>query len=289
MAEDVSPSGEQRTPEGDAAPMRRSPSHAGILPPPRLHAPESITEARTNPRVPAPWTLQDAVEARQLFVALQPVVDLHRREIFGYEALVRSRTPHYPDPPSILRAATESRYLGQMGRVIRDMAVKACPNARLFLNVDPNEFNEGWLVRPDDPIFGHDHAVYLEITESVPLSHFRQCNSVLTEIRGKGVFLAVDDLGAGYSNLKYIADLAPEVVKLDRELIAEVHLQQRVQKLVTHMVRLCDELGAKVVVEGIETREELKAIIDTGARFAQGFLLARPSFPAPTVDLDLLK
>src|SRR5690606_11049382 len=105
-----------------------------------------------------------------------------------------------------------------------------------------NEFDEGWLVQPTDAIFQHTEPVFLEITESVPLSHFEQCHGALREIRGKGICLAVDDLGAGYSNLKYISDLTPEIVKLDRELIMDVHTQPRQQKLLKSIVRLCVDM-----------------------------------------------
>ena len=73
---------------------------------------------------------------------------------------------------------------------------------------------EHWLVRPDDPIFLHDHDTYIEVTESVPITHFELCLSVIREVRARGgVHLVVDDLGAGYSNLKRIIDLEPRVVK----------------------------------------------------------------------------
>ena len=106
------------------------------------------------------------------------------------------------------------------------------PGQATVLDVHPNEFDESWLVQPDDPIFPHDQRSILEVTESVPLTHFAYCHSVLREIRGKGVALAVDDLGAGYSNLKYIADLRPEIVKLDRTLIADLATDKRLQILV---------------------------------------------------------
>ena len=67
------------------------------------------------------------------------------------------------------------------------------------------------------------------------------------------MFLVVDDLGAGYSNLMYIVDLYPEVVKLDRKLVTDLHRKPRQQMLVRHIVALCDGLGARVVAEGIET------------------------------------
>jgi EAL domain-containing protein (putative c-di-GMP-specific phosphodiesterase class I) len=154
----------------------------------------------------------------------------------------------------------------------------------VFLNVHPEELHEPWLIRPDDPIFTHATDVYLEITESVPFQHFDICYDVLREIRWRGgVHLVVDDLGAGYSNLKRIADLEPKIVKLDRELIREVHQNARQQRLVTGVVRLCVEMGARVVAEGIETLDELSAIRDTGAHYGQGYLFARPGFPIPGI------
>ncbi len=97
-------------------------------------------------------------------------------------------------------------------------------------------------------------------------------------------FLVVDDLGAGYSNLKIIADLEPKVVKLDRQLVQDLDKKPRQQKLVAFTVSLCNELGAAVVAEGIETRDELKAVVDSGAQYGQGYLLARPAFPMPAVN-----
>ena len=228
--------------------------------------------------------IRDAQAAGQLYVAFQPIVDFERREVFGYEALARCKGTIFKDALALIDEAIATGCMGELGRELRTMAVRSGPRMGLFLNLHPNEFNEGWLVRPDDPMFFHDEPVYLEITESVPLSHYEHCHGVLEEIRGRGISLAIDDLGAGYSNLKYIADLSPKVVKLDRQLIVNIQKGSRLHKLVTSLVQLCDALGATVVAEGIETVEELHALIDTGARYGQGYLFARPAFPAPMVD-----
>ncbi len=122
--------------------------------------------------------------------------------------------------------------------MVREVAVPLCSGKPLFLNVHPIELQERWLVQPDDPMFFHDHDLYLEITESVPMTHFELCLDVLREIRGRAnVQLVVDDLGAGYSNLKCIADLEPKVVKLDRGLIENITHESRQQKLVAGVVR----------------------------------------------------
>lgn len=224
-----------------------------------------------------------AFQNHDFHVVFQPVVDLSNGEIFSYESLLRSSHKAFKTPPEMLQAAVEAGKIGPFARTLREESVASCPNTNLFLNIHPAELGGGWLVRPDDPIFQHEEEIYLEITESVPLSHFELCESILKEVRSKGVYLAVDDLGAGYSNIKYIADLSPEIVKLDRELIKDLHKSKPQQTLVTSLVRLCRDMGASVVAEGIETRDELKAVRDTGARYGQGYLLARPAFPLPTV------
>ncbi len=242
----------------------------------------------TLPRPPSTdVSIRRLIDTRDVRVVYQPVVDLKTGEIFAYEALVRSKSPDFKSPPELFNAAVEHAVTGELGRMIREMSVEHATEHPLFLNIHPAELNEGFLVQPNDPIFHHSNEVYLEITEGVPLSHFTLCQSILSEVRGRGVYLVVDDLGAGYSNLKYIADLHPRVVKLDRDLIAGLVKDSRLYKLVCGIVVLCRELGAMVVAEGIETPQELAAVMAAGAHFGQGYLLARPSFPPPTVAPEL--
>jgi EAL domain-containing protein (putative c-di-GMP-specific phosphodiesterase class I) len=208
----------------------------------------------------------------------QPIVDLHAQQLFAYEALVRVEEF---SPPDLFSGALRGGLVGRLGKALRTDAVAHCENHPLFLNVHPAELNEQFLVQPDDAIFQHPSDVYLELTESVPLSHFDRCLAILEEIRGRGIYLVIDDLGAGYSNLKYIVDLHPTMVKLDRELIAGMTPGTRNFTLVKHIVSMCRDLGASVVCEGIETPAELDAVLESGARFGQGYLLGRPGFPLP--------
>ena len=222
----------------------------------------------------------------ELAVVYQPIVDMQNKTVFAHEALVRSNSPHYQGPPALFTEAIRTQLCGALGRAVRELAVGNAPDTPLFVNIHPNEFDEGWLVRPDDPIFSHEQGVYLEITESVPLTHFTLCHSQLAEVRSRGALLAVDDLGAGYSNLKYISDLSPEVVKLDRGLIVNLTKDSRQHTLVSSLVRLCEDLGATVIAEGIESRDEARAVADTGAHYGQGFFFAKPSYPPPPICTD---
>lgn len=233
---------------------------------------------------PVVSAIRRVIAERQVHVVFQPVVDLKTRKIFAYEALARTKAPEFDGPMALFAAAVAETCSGELGRLLRGLSLEGCNTHPLFLNIHPAELNEPFLVQPDDPIFQHSEDVYLEITEAVPLSHFRLCQNMLDEVRGRGVHLVVDDLGAGYSNLKYIADLRPRIVKLDRGLVAGLTRTTRLFKLVSAIVRLCGELDSKVVAEGIETPDELAAVVAAGAHYGQGYLLARPAFPPPAIS-----
>lgn len=253
------------------------------LPPPSNRLSDAPS-ARGAPTRSEPQFLGGLVAPSDLSVVFQPIVRLDTGRVFAYEALVRCRVPGF-SPPALFEHALSERSTGRLGRSIREIAVPLCTGTPLFVNLHPSELEEQWLVRPDDPIFSHDHDIYLEITETAPLTHFNLCLSVLREVCSRvGAHLVVDDFGAGYSNLKHISDLEPRVVKLDRNLIEGLDRKPRQQKLVAATVRLCFELGALVVAEGIETPDEYMAVRDCGAQCGQGYLFARPSFPLPRVE-----
>lgn len=211
-----------------------------------------------------------------LQVAYQPIVDVRTGSIFAYEALLRSSDARFVSPPKVIAQSIDKELCGELGRVVRELAIEGCRHHPLFMNIHPREFDDGWIVRPDDPVFRHPHSVFIEVTESVPLSHENHCRGVLAEIRDKGIQLAVDDLGAGYSNLMYIADLVPDIVKLDREMVRSVARGQRAHRFLKQVVSLCHEMGARVVAEGVETEDELRGAREAGADFVQGFLIAGP-------------
>ena len=220
----------------------------------------------------------------EIGVAFQPIVDLPRRRPFAYEALVRCRRPGFERPDELLAAALAERAMGRLGRLIREVALPPDRDVPVFVNLHPEELASRWLVRPDDPLNLYPGPLFLEVTEAASLDYFELCRGVLEEICGRiGATIVIDDLGAGYSNLLRIVDLEPGFVKLDRELVRGIDRDRRQRKLVANVVQLCAELGAHVVAEGIETSDELRAILDAGVRYGQGYLLARPVDPAPAI------
>ncbi|HKP55967.1 MAG TPA: EAL domain-containing protein [Polyangiales bacterium] len=246
-------------------------------------------EVRARPNTTSRWSaeeIQDAsgqimvgcVTLADLSCVYQPIVDLQNGKAFAYEVLARCRTPGLTNPSILFKRAAAERFCGLLGRTLRKLGSESCRGVPLFLNVHPAELSDRFVIQLDDPMYSHDDDVYVEITESVPFSHYDLCASMLREMRERGgVHLVVDDLGAGYSNLRRIADLEPSIVKLDRELVTNINLNRRQRVLVQAVVRMCVDLGARVVAEGLETWDEVRAVRDCGCHFGQGYVLGRPA------------
>lgn len=224
----------------------------------------------------------------EIDVVFQPIVEVATGSLFAVEGLVRCSRDEFHSPLSLFEAAVAQEACGRLGRMIRDISFSRVPDLPMFVNVHPREISSRWLVRPDDPLFFHEKPVYLEVTESAAFDYFDLCDTVLREVcERSGAKLVVDDFGAGHSSLSRIVQLEPAVVKLDRSLVAGLHLDRRRQILLKHVTRLCNELGARVVAEGIETMDELSAVIDSGADLVQGFYIARPDYPLPLIHWPL--
>lgn len=218
-----------------------------------------------------------AIEQGLVYVDLQPVVDLATGKARGYESLARCRIPELASPLQLFAAAQEQKAIWKLGRELRRLSTAAAHGAMLFLNVHPWELDDQMMVDAEDPIATHTGRLVIEIPEGSPLLRYRFAHANLDTLRSRGVALALDDFGAGYSNFGYIAQLAPEIVKLDRELIAGAKIGSRQHTLITSLNALCRAQGARVVAEGIETADELAAVIDAGIPYGQGFYLGRPS------------
>ena len=120
-----------------------------------------------------PGALDETLRDKRFGMVFQPIVDLTRRRVFAYEALVR---PHlHSSPPALIADGARQGRLGLLGRTLRAASIAGCPDHPLFINVQPDELLEHFLVQPDDPIFNHRSAGYVELTEAVPLQRLDLC------------------------------------------------------------------------------------------------------------------
>src|SRR5689334_11666905 len=96
----------------------------------------------------APTPIDQVLNERLVFSVFQPIVDLSTQKVFAYEALARCRMPELQNPLKLFEAAIAGQRCGELGRLLRMLSVDGCTDYPLFVNVNPNEFSEGWLVRP---------------------------------------------------------------------------------------------------------------------------------------------
>ncbi len=120
------------------------------------------------------------------------------------------------------------------------------------------------------------HRLVLEVTESIAIEQNARTRENLSILHEHGIQIALDDFGAGYSSLNYLSRLPIDVLKLDRSLAAEIDSDPNQEHLVNGVIGLASSLRLPVVVEGIERASQLERILELGAEFAQGYVLAEP-------------
>jgi PAS domain S-box-containing protein/diguanylate cyclase (GGDEF)-like protein len=233
--------------------------------------------------------LDRALEDDQLYIVYQPVIDLALHRTVSVEALLRWRHPTYGEvaPGEFVPLAEESALINELGRWVLHRAtatVSALPHADLCaaVNISARHVRSGELV--PDVLAALECSglaagrLILEITESVLLDD-EHVTEDLEALRRLGVRIAVDDFGTGWSSLAYLVGLPIDVLKMDRQFLADVETDPQRRALCSSVLHLGTSLGLTVVVEGVETRTELQLLRDMGHRFIQGYLLGRPMLP----------
>lgn len=116
----------------------------------------------------------------------------------------------------------------------------------------------------------------LEVTEHAPIEDYLSLRATLEPYRSGGITLAVDDAGAGFSSLRHIIDLKPDLIKLDVSLTRNVDTDPARRAIASALIFYARETGSAIVAEGIETPEELQTLKILGVQCGQGYLLGRP-------------
>jgi len=229
----------------------------------------------------------------QFSYAYQPIVDVRARSIFAHEALVRG--PAGEAASSVLsRVNDDNRY--RFDQACRVKAIKTASllemPGKLSINFMPNA-----IYRPELCIQATLHAarahsfpvdrIIFETTEGERVNDGKWLSEVLREYKRIGFQTAIDDFGAGFAGLNLLADFQPDIVKLDMELIRHIDQRRVRQTIVRSVARMCEELGIRIIAEGVETTEECLCLDDLGVRLMQGYLFSKPLFEAAARDASL--
>jgi EAL domain-containing protein (putative c-di-GMP-specific phosphodiesterase class I) len=216
-------------------------------------------------------------------IAYQPIVNVPARRVVAYEALVRGHhNMSYPQ----LTAGMCQRTLRQYHRMMAEEAIRAAValglaerKSSLTLNLQP-DIDENALdpdfVRATAERFGlPSRRIVLEITEDqrLPILEMRK---LIHWIRSSGFSVAIDDFGAGYAGLTAFVETHPEILKLDRELIQSIEMDEGRRKVVSAVVRIAASLRVVLVAEGVETLAECRTLRLLGIKLMQGYFFSKP-------------
>jgi EAL domain-containing protein (putative c-di-GMP-specific phosphodiesterase class I) len=117
----------------------------------------------------------------------------------------------------------------------------------------------------------------LEVTETTLMRDMDESIRKMSLLRARGIRISIDDFGTGYSSLSYLPRLPVDTVKIDRSFVADLGVHSTARSLIGGMISLAHSIGKKVVVEGVETQEQLELLKNMGCDEIQGFLLGRPA------------
>lgn len=235
----------------------------------------------------------------RLTAVYQPIVDVARAGILGYEGLIRG--PHdssHASPLQLFRAATQLNVDMDFEILCRKLVIRRFAELKqghlLFLNVSP-----GLLLARDlqtsrtldylreagiDP-----RRIVIEVTEHHETRNYEQLNAALSHYRKLGFKVALDDLGSGYSSLRLWTEVLPDYIKIDKHFIRNIHDSRVKQGFLQGLLAIAGGSNCKLIAEGIESREEFDWLSGAGVNYMQGYYFARPDAQPPAcIDPGLL-
>jgi diguanylate cyclase (GGDEF)-like protein len=211
----------------------------------------------------------------------QPIVDLETGEAVAYEALSRF---HGRDPAEVFATATQQGSGPALeAAAIREALAGWDRPEPLSLNASLTSLlsSEVQQELPADL-----SRIIIEITESDLVDYTPELMLMLDGMRARGVRIAIDDLGVGFSNVERMVTVEPDIIKLDMSLIRSIDANPMLQAVITSCVMFAQQTGSQLVAEGVETAEERDYLQRAGVPLAQGYLLGRPE-PRPVADVAL--
>jgi EAL domain-containing protein (putative c-di-GMP-specific phosphodiesterase class I)/GGDEF domain-containing protein len=234
----------------------------------------------------SPLNINDIIKDRLVQTVYQPIIRLMDGEVIGYEALSRGpRNTPFESPVVLLSEAENHHCLWELELLFRKLAIERAVGLKqgqqLFLNVDPRiindpEYSQGLTKEVLNAQSLSPSSIIFEITERYTVKDHDAFSKIMNNYRDQGYGIAIDDAGAGYSGMHTIAVIKPQYVKIDMEIIRNVNADPLRQAIVKSFVLLGQTANIRIVAEGIETREELKTLIQLGVFSGQGYYLKRP-------------
>lgn len=231
--------------------------------------------------------IENIIENSSFRCVYQPIWNLVEGVPAGFEALCRFDAEPYRAPDIWFNEAADCGMGEELELAVIAQAVKAFEdlpdNCYVSINVSPGTVLSGGLAKVVDhlPL----NRLVIEVTEHAVVVDYQGLAEALAPLRSAGARLAVDDAGAGYSSLKHIVMLKPDIIKLDMSLTRSIDSDQALRALANALIHFSRETGAAIVAEGIETEAEHKMLKMLGVYGGQGYHLGRPGDLTSVLEL----
>lgn len=232
--------------------------------------------------------LIDVINSKSLTVYFQPILDLRDNTIFAYECLSRGvgKDGELIPPNILFSKAKKSDMLFNLDRLAREVSLKTSAvkniTANIFINFIPTSIYNPENCLQDTLKWARQlefdfSKIIFEVVETEQVKDFNHLKSILEYYKAQGFRTALDDVGSGYSNLSALINLKPDFIKIDREVIQDIHKVELKQSIFKALVDIAKSNDILVLAEGVETREEFEFVKAKGVDLAQGYYFAKPS------------
>lgn len=267
----------------------RTPRTAGVVDP-------TATSAGT----PALHDFLDIFREERLGTVYQPIVDVARAGILGYEGLIRGpQDSAFATPLQLFRAATELNVDLDFELLCRRLVIRRFAELNsghlLFLNASPalllaRDLSASRTLEQLQAAGIDPARVVIEVTEHHRTQDYPRLKAVLTDYRSHGFKVALDDVGSGHSSLRLWTELLPDYIKIDKHFIRDIHQSRLKQGFIRGLLAIAAGSNCKIIAEGIETRDEFACLSAEGVNYMQGYYFARPTADVvPAIAAELLR
>lgn len=233
--------------------------------------------------------LRQAIKNNELEVYYQPKIQLSNYQIVGFEALIRWKHPERGiiSPDYFLSFARQTSLISDLGEYVLEASVRQLkvwqeqqlPKVRISINIDPQQLYRGQILKSIDEILEKyqmdGEYLEFEITESSLIEKTDYIRELLNQFKARNIQLSLDDFGTGYSSLAYLTEFPFDIIKIDRYFVKNMH--NKTQKAVLNaIIAMSKAMSLTIVVEGVETQEELDFFHQKECDIVQGYFFSKP-------------